>query len=173
RLVWTLGAMAAEHVFYGENSRGVGGDVQSATALAALMVGVWGMGPEPVDLSHLTFTDEDLRREAVEDYEQRFERIGLQIMNRAASGSPMQGDAISSILGDPAKKKAAAMILGQAYVTAVCLVKHNREQVARIADTLIERKELHGDEVVDLLEAAQLEAPSIDVADERIWQKVA
>ncbi len=29
RLVWALGAMAAEHVFYGENSNGVGGDVQS------------------------------------------------------------------------------------------------------------------------------------------------
>jgi hypothetical protein len=32
RLVWALGAMAAERVFYGENSNGVGGDVQSATA---------------------------------------------------------------------------------------------------------------------------------------------
>ena len=31
RLIWTLGAMAAERVFYGENSTGVGGDVQSAT----------------------------------------------------------------------------------------------------------------------------------------------
>ncbi|HUE26637.1 MAG TPA: AAA family ATPase, partial [Solirubrobacteraceae bacterium] len=39
KLVWTLGAMAAEHVFYGENSTGVGGDVMSATARAAWMVG--------------------------------------------------------------------------------------------------------------------------------------
>src|SRR5215203_6538068 len=38
-LVWTLGAMAAERVFYDENSTGVGGDVQSATARAAFMVG--------------------------------------------------------------------------------------------------------------------------------------
>mgnify|MGYP003694662565 CR=1 FL=1 len=29
RLIWALGAMAAERVFYGENSNGVGGDVQS------------------------------------------------------------------------------------------------------------------------------------------------
>ena len=36
KLIWTLGAMAAERVFYGENSTGVGGDVQSATARAAL-----------------------------------------------------------------------------------------------------------------------------------------
>ena len=47
-LVMTLGAMAAEHVFYGENSQGVSGDVTSATATAAMMVGVWAMGDEPV-----------------------------------------------------------------------------------------------------------------------------
>ena len=45
RLIWTLGAMAAEHVFYGENSTGVGGDVQSATARAAWMVGACAMAP--------------------------------------------------------------------------------------------------------------------------------
>ena len=48
RLVWALGAMAAERVFYGENSNGVGGDVQSATAQAAWMVGASAMGPEPL-----------------------------------------------------------------------------------------------------------------------------
>ena len=48
RLVWTLGAMAAERVFYGENSTGVGGDVMSATTRAAWMVGSCAMGPEPV-----------------------------------------------------------------------------------------------------------------------------
>ncbi len=47
-LVMTLGAMAAEHVFYGENSQGVSGDLQSATMTAAAMVGLWGMGPDPV-----------------------------------------------------------------------------------------------------------------------------
>src|SRR5918997_1129117 len=48
--IWTLGAMAAERVFYGENTDGVGGDVQSATAAAAWMVGACGTAPEPVDL---------------------------------------------------------------------------------------------------------------------------
>ena len=38
--------MAAEHVFYGENATGVGGDLQSATGRAAWMVGVSGMGPD-------------------------------------------------------------------------------------------------------------------------------
>src|SRR6266542_6601240 len=51
RLIWTLGAMAAENVFYGENSTGVGGDVQSGTARAAWMVGSCAMAPVPVALN--------------------------------------------------------------------------------------------------------------------------
>jgi len=172
RLVWTLGAMAAEHVFYGENSRGVGGDVGSATGLAALMVGMWGMGPEPIDLSHLEFEDDEAREKAEKQYLERFERIGNRIMNRATSGGPMAPSPIASILGDPQKKRAAATILGQAYLTAVCLIRHNREQVARIAETLIAHRELHGDEVVELLDAAKLEAPSIDITDDTIWPKL-
>src|SRR3954449_228595 len=71
-LVMTLGAMAAEHVFYGENSRGVGGDVQQATTLAALLVGVWAMGPEPIDLSHLEFDDDEQRKEREKELMERF-----------------------------------------------------------------------------------------------------
>jgi ATP-dependent Zn protease len=171
KLVWTLGAMAAEHVFYGENSTGVGGDVESATARAAWMVGMCGMGPEPVDLSSRPFPCEEDRAAAEERLMKRFERIGLKIMNRARS-SREQGDAIAAVLGDPAKRTAAAQILGQAYLTAVCLIRHNREQVLRIAETLIERRELHGDEVVEVLDAAELQAPSIDVADESIWPQL-
>jgi len=65
KLVWTLGAMAAEHVFYGESSTGVGGDVDSATARAAWMVGMCGMGPEPIDLNGRRYETE-AEREAGE-----------------------------------------------------------------------------------------------------------
>jgi ATP-dependent Zn protease len=172
RLVWTLGAMAAEHVFYGENSRGVGGDVGSATTLAALMVGMWGMGPEPVDLSEHEFESAEAREEREQELTERFERIGDRIMNRASGGGMMQGDPIGAVLGDRAKRKAAAQILGQTYLTAVCLIRHNRDQVAVIADKLIEARELHGDDVVKLLDAANLEAPAIDITDETIWPKL-
>jgi ATP-dependent Zn protease len=64
------------------------------------------------------------------------------------------------------------MILGQSYMTALCLIRHNREQVAQIAETLVERKEMHGDEVVEMLDAAKLEAPAIDITDETIWPKL-
>ena len=43
--------MAAEYVFYGENQRGVSGDISSATGRAAYMVGIYAMGPEPIDLN--------------------------------------------------------------------------------------------------------------------------
>ncbi|HVW17664.1 MAG TPA: AAA family ATPase [Solirubrobacteraceae bacterium] len=171
KLVWTLGAMAAEHVFYGENSTGVGGDIQSATSRAAWMVGMCGMGPEPIDLNGTTFATEEERREAEEEIMQRFERIGMQIMNRAA-GQRESGDPIPAILGDRSKYASAARILGQAYMTAVCLIRHNREQTLQVAEALIERKELHGDEVVEVLDAVGLQAPHIDITDEEIWPKL-
>jgi ATP-dependent Zn protease len=170
-IVWGLGAMAAEHVFYGENGTGVGGDVQGVTAKAAVMVGFSGMGPMPVDLSHVEFDDEDQRREAERRYMERYERIGQQIISRSRGQSQM-GDPIAAILRDPHKQRAAAQILGQAYITAVCVIRHNREEVVRLADTLVERKELYGDEVVELLESADLEAPTIDITDETIWPKL-
>src|SRR5690349_17801147 len=49
-LISVLGAMAAELVFYGQNGRGVGGDLQMATARAAAMVGHAGMAPGVIDL---------------------------------------------------------------------------------------------------------------------------
>jgi ATP-dependent Zn protease len=172
RLVHILGAMAAEHVFYGENGRGVGGDVGSATSLAALMVGVWGMGPEPIDLGGMEFPDDEARDKYEKDLYDRFADIGARIMNRAGTGNMMNPSPIGAILADRTKQRAAAIMLGQAYITAVCLIRHNREQVAQIAEAVIERKELHGDEVVALLDAAHLEAPAIDIHDETIWPKL-
>jgi hypothetical protein len=78
----------------------------------------------------------------------------------------------AAVLSDPGKQAAAAQILGQAYLTAVCCMRHNREAVARVADALVQRRELYGDEVIDLLEAAEPHAPAIDVSDRSIWPKV-
>jgi ATP-dependent Zn protease len=170
-IVWGLGAMAAEHVFYGENGTGVGGDVQGVTIGAAVMVGFAGMGPVPVDLSHVEFDSEDERREAEKEYMERYERIGQQIISRSR-GMTQSGDAIATILTNPFKQRAAAQILGQAYITAVCVIRHNRDKVAQIAETLVERKEIYGDDVVELLDAAGLEAPKIDITDKTIWPKL-
>jgi ATP-dependent Zn protease len=170
-IVWGLGAMAAEHVFYDENGTGVGGDVQGVTTKAAIMVGFAGMGPMPVDLSHVAFDSDEERRRAEQEYLERYERIGQKIISRSR-GMTQSGDAVATILRDPFKQRAAAQILGQAYITAAAVIRHNRDKVAYIADQLVERKELYGDEVVELLEAAELEAPTIDVTDEKIWPKL-
>jgi cell division protease FtsH len=172
RLIWTLGAMAAEEVFYGESSTGVGGDVQSATGLTALMVGAWAMGPERVELD-LKFAKPEDVEDTREKIMERFERIGAQIMNRVGSGGgPFAQDPIGGVLGDPAKRKAVAQLLGQAYVTAYALIVHNREKVEQIADVLMERKEMHGDEVVEVLDSVRLEKPEIDLMDEKTWPRV-
>ncbi len=170
KLVWTLGAMAAERVFYGENSTGVGGDVQSATTRAAWMVGACGMGPEPISLDGKVPTAKQTEREA--EIMERFEKVGAQIMNRASGGSAMERDPMGAVLSDPGKRRAAATILGQAYVAAQCLIEANRDKVEGIAQTLIDRRELHGDEVVELLDRHDLHRPEIDLGDDANWPKL-
>ncbi|MFL5824309.1 MAG: AAA family ATPase [Solirubrobacteraceae bacterium] len=168
KLIWTLGAMAAEHVFYGENSTGVGGDVMSATARAAWMVGMCAMGPNPIDVSGRFADPEDAAAER-EKLLSRFEDIGVQIMNRANMGGPYMQDPIAAVLGDRDKRKAVAALLGQAYVTAYATVAANHDAVEQIAEELIKRKEMHGDEVVDLLNSVDLDRPEIDLLEERVW----
>jgi ATP-dependent Zn protease len=170
QLIWALGAMAAERVFYGENSTGVGGDVQSATARAAWMVGACAMGPQPVDLD-VRFDDEsaDQTRERVA---RRFQALGSQIMNRTGGGGPFAQDPISSVLGDREQRAMVAELLGQAYVAAYNLISHNRAGVERVADALVERRELHGDEILDLLNAANLEVPDVDMTKDDAWPKL-
>ena len=169
RLVWTLGAMAAERVFYGETSNGVGGDVQSATAQAALMVGASAMGPDEVIVTPL---DDETEAEARERVLKRFGAIGTQIMNRTSGGGPFAENPVAGVLGDPEKKKLAAQILGQAYVSAYNLIVHNKDAVSRIADELVARREVFGDELVEILDNAKLTMPEIDLASEAAWPKM-
>ena len=167
RLIVLLGAMAAERVFYGENTNGVGGDVQMVTAEVARMVGQAAMGPEEPDLP-AWLTDEE-RDAQIERIMKRYERIGTQIMNRARGGSAMESDPLGAALSDPAKRKMAAQLLGQAYVTAHHLVRENRDAVEQIANVLVERREMYGDEVVTLLEGANLQRPEFDPLREELW----
>jgi ATP-dependent Zn protease len=164
RLIMTLGAMAAEHVFYGENSQGVSGDVYMATATAASMVGIWAMGPAPTTID-LGLDDEDDADETV----RRLERIGNTIMNRASGVSMFNDNPLGAVLGDREKRRGAAQILGQAYVIAYSLMAANKEAIEKIAATLAERKELYGDEVTDLLNDVGLKRPDIDLHDHSTW----
>ncbi|HEY6029869.1 MAG TPA: hypothetical protein VIU44_04875, partial [Gaiellaceae bacterium] len=97
------------------------------------------------------------------------QQIGKTIMNRTSGGGPMAADPVSSVLSDPDQKNAAAQMLGQAFVIAYNLVRENKDKVERIADVLVQKRELHGDEVVKLLDAADLKAPEIDLAKDEQW----
>jgi ATP-dependent Zn protease len=163
-----LGAMAAEHVFYGENTNGVGGDVQSATQIAAWMVGASGMAPEPVRFEG-SFADET-REETEERIAKRFEKIGVQIMNR--TGGAMSADPVSGVLGDRDKRAMAAQILGQAFVRSYNFILANKPGIEHIADALVEKRELYGDEVTHLLRESNLKVPEYDLLDESAWPKL-
>jgi cell division protease FtsH len=169
RLVWTLGAMAAERVFYGENSNGVGGDVQSATAQAAWMVGASAMGPEPFEVTPL---DDETEQDARQRVLKRFEKIGVQIMNRTSGGGPFAENPIAGVLGDNDKRQLAAQILGQAYVSAYNLILLNKDAVEKIADKLVERREVFGDDLIRILDGVGLEKPEIDLGKEETWPRM-
>ena len=147
-LIWGLGAMAAERVFYGQTTSGVGGDIQTVTRLAALMVGAAGMGPEPFDLGG--------RSDAMEEERvlKRFEEIGLKLMNR--TGSIQDHDVAAGVLMDRDKRSIAAQLVGQAYVTAHNFVRQNRTGIEKIADEVVARSEIYGDDLVELLDGAKL-----------------
>jgi ATP-dependent Zn protease len=169
-LVHTLGAMAAEVVFYDENSVGVGGDLQYSTYRAAMMVGTAGMGPMRVEPNGFRREDET-EDEAHDRLMQRFEKIGNTLMNRAQGGG-FSGDPIASVLGDRFKRAYAAQILGQSFAIAYNFIRENKEAVERIANEVIEKKEIYGNELVELLDRQRLRRPEIDWAKEESWPRM-
>jgi ATP-dependent Zn proteases len=169
-LIHTLGAMAAERVFYGENTNGVGGDLSSATSNAAWMVGTSGMGPDHIDLHGVKFDDEteDETRARIME---RLEKIGLTLMNRTRGGGYVS-DPVASVLNDRFKRAYAAQILGQAYVTAENFIAANRDAVERIAQAVIDKGELYGDDLVGLLDRQNLKKPELDWTKEETWPQI-
>jgi ATP-dependent Zn protease len=167
-LIHVLGAMAAEHVFYNENTNGVGGDLQNATSEVAVMVGAAGMAPLPPDLGATKFADEspeDTRKRVT----QQLEDIGLRLMNRTRGSADFHADPVASVLQDPRKRALAAQLLGQAFVIAYNLMAANKDAVARVADVLVERQEIFGDDLIALLNAQRLVKPEIDWTKDETW----
>ena len=167
RLIWALGAMAAEHVFYGQNSTGVGGDVAGATSRAAWMVGSCAMAPESPKLNGKSSDDPEARQEV----EQRLRTVGTQIMLRSGHG-PMHDDQINAVLGDRDKRWMVTQFLGEAYMAAYYLMLYNKRAVEKIAERLIERRELYGDELLQILDSANLQVPEVDMTEASAWPKI-
>ena len=165
-LIHTVGSMAAEHVFYGENSVGVSGDLGMATQRAAIMVGVWGMAPPPIEV------DGKNADETREKIEKRLEYIGMRLMNRTRGSADFHADPVASVLRDPFKTKLAARFLGQAFVIAYAFVLHNKDKVDTVASTVEKEKEIFGDDLNRLLDSVKLEKPEIDWTKEEVWPQM-
>jgi ATP-dependent Zn protease len=142
---WGLGSIAAERVFYGENSSGVSSDLASATREAALMVGVYGMGPDRRN-------DEDSLRA---------EMIGHRLIAQSAALEPSQGEpnVVAAVLKDREKGRDVAQILGSAYVDCWRLMLKNKAAIDSLAAVLVEKRELVGREIDQLLDTVQLLGP--------------
>ena len=129
--------MAAERVFYGENSTGVGGDVQMATTRAALMVGACAMGPErPIWTGN---AGRRRREEGREKIMKRFEGIGLRIMHRASGGgrSPPTRSPACCPIPASADRRAAPWPGVHGRVRPII---ENRDGVEKVAEVLVERR---------------------------------
>jgi ATP-dependent Zn protease len=142
-----LGAIAAERVFYGENSTGVSGDLETATQEAAIMIGVWGMGPDPLP-PHLS-------RLAVSIGEYLIS-VAATMADSELSGASPAGRA----LANPRSRQAVAQVLGAAYIDDWRVMHVNKEAIDLAAEALMAQGELVGDEIGGLLDSVNLREPT-------------
>jgi ATP-dependent Zn protease len=120
-----FGGQVSEELFFGDVSTGPAGDLLYATSLAAEMVGSAGM------------TDSLVSFRAVQA--------------GAFSGTNIAG----RVLADPESRAAVSALLSDQKRAVVALLAENRHLVEALRDTLLERHELVGHEITDVLEAAR------------------
>lgn len=147
-IVWGLGAYAAELIFYGHNTQGVGGDLGSASEIAARMVGQWGMAP-------LVYEEEG------NENVKRLRKLGKKLLVAAGKNDTQL---------PKEKYDDEALIMGHAFIVAYNTILENKLAVEKIAQTLVAKKEIYGDELVRLLNGCELKEPEvIDFSDPDTW----
>ena len=167
RLVWALGAMAAERVFYGENSNGVGGDIQSVTAQAAYMVGASAMGPEPFAVKpREDETEEEARERILEAL--REDRPADRQPHERRRAVRREPDRIRARRPATSARSSASSSARRTSPPTTSS-SHNREAVEHIADVLDARRELFGDELLNLLDESKITIPEVDLSEESSW----
>jgi ATP-dependent Zn protease len=139
-----LGSLACEHVFYGENTSGVFGDLSSATAIACRMVGTIGMGPDALSPEMST----------------KAMNFGEQLISVAEipTGLHAQGTWQGAVLSNPRGRRVVAQLLGAAYIDDWRLMNVNKDAIDQAAEALIAQGELVGDEISGLLDSVGLRA---------------
>jgi len=141
-----LGAIAAERVFYGENSTGVSQDLSSATSLASVMIAIWGMGPDALTPER--------------------SRLAVSVGEYLLSVAPVVDNEVMGIsttaskaLGNPLLRQAIAQVLGSAYIDCWRVMYVNKGAIDLAAEALMAQGELVGDEIGGLLDSVGLREP--------------
>lgn len=125
----SLASLAGERMFFdGDNSSGVSGDLESATTIASLMEGHWGMGS--------TISSHASNR--------RFE-IGSPGGSKGGSSKELR-DALGNRIEDH---------LSELLQKAEKILKENRSQVLALAHALETFKTLSGEDVAAVIEGVQ------------------
>jgi cell division protease FtsH len=120
----SMGGQAAEEIFFGDVSTGPSGDLLAATRIAASMVGSCGMTGSLVSFG--------------------------AVQNTGFSDTNIVG----RVLGDKDGRAAVEEVLQQQKLTAKALLEDSRHLVEALRDALVERHELIGSEITDILERA-------------------
>ncbi len=119
-----FGGQVAEEIFVGDVSTGPGGDLQYATGVAAQMVGQAGMAGTLVSFS-------------------------------AVQGSALaDAGLVGRVLGDGEGRRLVEQLLTEQKEQVRVLLGAHRHLVAALRDALLDRHELIGSEITDVLEAA-------------------
>ena len=130
-----MGGQCAEELFFDDVSTGPGGDLLYATNAAAEMVGAHGM-----DGSLVSY---------------------LAVQNSSFSDTNIVG----RVLADDRGRDAVERLLQEQKAVAKGLLAANRHLVEALRDALLEREELVGHEITDVLEAATAAPRVVDLTD--------
>ena len=123
-----MGGQVAEEIFFGDVSTGPGGDLLYATNVAAQMIGSCGMGDSLISLQ--------------------------AVQNGAFSDSNITG----RVLSDSRGRDSMEALLQEQKATVRDVMTRNRHLVEALRDALLERHELVGDEIVEVLREAEISA---------------
>jgi ATP-dependent Zn protease len=130
-----MGGQSAEELFFDDISTGPAGDLLYATNVAAQMVGAAGMTDTLISYS-------------------------------AIQGSALSDtNIVGRVLGDSDGRGRVEKILQEQKRFTVALLNENRHLVEALRDALLERHELIGREITDVLSAAAESARTIDLRD--------
>ena len=112
----------------------------------------------------MTRSEEEAARKKLDDY---FLDTGGKLLAVASLS-----DHYAEALTRPDKRQLAARIVGHAYLVAYKFAEQNKDAISRVADELVERRELNGDEITELMDSLHLKPAVVDYLEERTWPRL-